>query len=393
MRLVTGGKCLSSKIVRLIDKHDRFSFAVAWMGSNNRAFETVCKSRSKLNKAVVGTHFYQTSPDVLDEFSCADNFRFFLQPNGVFHPKVYLFESVDNWDILIGSANFTNGAFAENTELLVHISSMDTDDNIKSEVENTILDYWKKANVVTQEEARSYRELSKIQKPFLQRLSGDYSSSGVGKAPIYTDVMKMSWETFLEKVKADPYHGFSERCDLLTEVNNCFKKHSSFSEMGLGVRKTIAGLPNEWNENWAWFGSMRGAGYFHQAINNNDPYISEALDSIPVEGRVDRSMYLEYIDVFRRAFPNGRDGIGIASRLLALKRPDQFICLDSKNKTVLLNDFNVKKSGLDYDRYWDDLIARITDSVWWNTPRPVDDVDKKVWDSRAAMLDAIFYQP
>ena len=48
---------------------------------------------------------------------------------------------------------------------------------------------------------------------------------------------------------------------------------------------------------------------------------------------------------------------------------------------------------MDYNRYWEEIIERITDSVWWNEPRPTEALAGAVWDGRAAMLDAIFYRP
>lgn len=138
---------------------------------------------------------------------------------------------------------------------------------------------------------------------------------------------------------------------------------------------------------------MKGAGYYHQAVNNNNPHLSSALDKIPLHGQVSRAQYDEYRAEFIKAFPKGRHGIGILSRLLALKRPDQFVCFDSKNRKELCKDFDIKQTGMDYDRYWEEIIERIIDSPWWKTPAPSGGTERAVWDSRAAMLDAIFYRP
>lgn len=139
---------------------------------------------------------------------------------------------------------------------------------------------------------------------------------------------------------------------------------------------------------------MRGAGCYHQAVNNNNPHLSKALDQIPLNGPVLRDHYNSYISEFVRAFPNGRHGIATASRLLALKRPDYFVCFDSQNKKKLCMDFGIKKqSQMNYERYWDEIIERIMDSAWWLEPRPTNILGGRVWDGRAAMLDAIFYNP
>ena len=138
---------------------------------------------------------------------------------------------------------------------------------------------------------------------------------------------------------------------------------------------------------------MKGAGYYHQAVNDNNRHRSLALDRVPHQGPVSRSQYEDYVAEFIKAFPKGRHGIGIASRLLALKRPDQFVCFDSKNQRELCKDFGIQQTGMDYERYWDEIIERIMDSPWWNSPRPHSEGESVVWDGRAAMLDVIFYRP
>lgn len=393
MQLSKGGSSLNSKLKKLSEKHENISFAVAWASSGTDAFDAIYSGRKKIKKAVIGTHFYQTHPDVVDKFAGSDNCHFVMQPKGVFHPKVFLFWSKLAWDLLIGSANLTKGALTENTELLLHITSNDSSEKFRAEIEQTIYDFWLQGEVVDVEKAKAYRELWKAQQGALRRVSGSYSPTTKSKPPVHTKIMVMSWDTFLARVKDDPHHGFIERCNLLELVRGCFTASKTFGDMELGMRKTIAGLPNTWNEYWGWFGSMKGAGYYHQAINENNEHISSALDEIPLQGIVTRDNYDAYVDEFVRAFPNGRDGISIASRLLALKRPDQFVCLDSKNKTRLCKDFGIKQTGMEYERYWDDVVCRIMDSAWWNSPRPKQKEAGQVWLGRAAMLDAIFYQP
>lgn len=393
MRLINGGSSLDSKLKKLVQKHEHVAFAVAWASSGINTFSAISSARKKIYKAVIGTHFYQTSPDVLDEFIGFKKCHFVLQPQGVFHPKVYLFWSKSSWDLLIGSANLTNGALTKNTELLLHVSDKDSDEKLRAQAENIIAGYWKQGEPVTGREAQRYRDLWKLQQRSLRRISGKYSASSKGKAPVHTEIMPMSWSVFFKKVQADPYHGFKQRCELLDLVRKAFSTHPSFSDMELGTRKTIAGLPNDLNEHWGWFGSMSGAGCYHQAINDNNVHISNALNIIPLEGVVTSEKYNAYIEEFIQAFPNGRDGVSTASRLLALKRPDQFVCLDSKNKSQLCKDFDINQSGMDYGHYWDDVVCRIMDSVWWNSPMPSNKQEKRVWLGRAAMLDTIFYRP
>jgi len=369
------------------------SFAVAWASVGTEVFEVIKNNRKKIRQAVIGTHFYQTHPKVLASFVDSKNVKFMLQPQGVFHPKAYLFWTNKKWDILIGSANLTAGALGKNSELMLYLSSGDGYLDIVTELHDQIEEYWSKSESVTTESAAAYSALWKAQQPALKRVSGEYSSGTKSKAPVHTEIMAMSWETFFKKVKADPHHGFNDRCDLIDMIREEFRQKVVFSRMELGVRKTIAGLPNDFNDHWGWFGSMKGAGYFHSAVNNNNYHLSAALDFIPFDGAVTRESYESYIKEFIKAFSEGKHGIAVATRLLALKRPDYFVCLDSKNRAQLCKDFGIKQTAMTYDRYWEDVVCRIVDSVWWNEPKPTEKKAARVWSARAAMLDAIFYSP
>ena len=127
---------------------------------------------------------------------------------------------------------------------------------------------------------------------------------------------------FLSAVQSDAHHGFEKRRALLQRVRGAFETAGQFRLMELGMRKTIAGLPNNFDKHWAWFGSMKGAGYYHQAVNDNNIHLSNALDEIPLRGPVTREHYDAYLTQFVKAMPNGGHGVAVASRLLALKRPD-----------------------------------------------------------------------
>jgi hypothetical protein len=295
---------------------------------------------------------------------------------------------------LIGSANLTHGAFSENSEAMVLISDSDqTASSLEREIVSLIDTYWAKATHATKASALAYRTLWLRKQPALRRLVGEYGRAKARKLPVDSAVMSMSWEQFLGAVKKGKFHDFDERCELLQLVRSAFLKQKAFASMELGLRQTIAGLPNNYDKRWGWFGSMKGAGYYREAVNANNSHLSRALDKVPLQGLVSRSQYEDYLREFIKAFPKGRHGVATASRLLALKRPDQFVCLDAKNQSELCKDFGVMQTGMDYQRYWDEVIERILGAPWWNEPRPNNTKDADVWDGRAAMLDSIFYRP
>jgi len=212
--------------------------------------------------------------------------------------------------------------------------------------------------------------------------------------PIYeAPVAVMSWATFMAKVRKERFHSLSQRLAMLGQIQRWLRKVAHFNELGVQQRKFIAGLPNTLNTDEVsagWFGSMKGAGTFNRRISTNDANISHALDAIPAHGEVTRSDYDGFVRHFSKSFP----GLWVApaTRLLAMKRPDAFVCLDSKNRRNLCRDFGIQQSGIDYERYWDDIVERIRDSQWWSHPDPRTSDERGVRDARAAFLDSLYYE-
>ncbi len=398
MALITNGQTLSNLLIKCIEKHNTITFATAWASANTDVINTLYENKSKIKKSAIGTHFYQTHPDVLEIFIDFNQVHFVLQPSGVFHPKAYLFQSKDSWDIILGSANMTHGAFTRNQEMTLHLSSRKNDnfDNLVSDIKKTIHAMWSSGEKMTSKKFENYKSMHNIQKSKIQSISGTYGEEKVKKSPLDSSVLNYSWDKYVHKVKIDEHHGVKDRCEILAEAQEQFAT-STFSKMSLEWRKAIAGLDNDFNgKDFKWFGSMSGAGKFANRIINNNENISKALDKIPLVGAVTSQNYFDYIDSFLEAFPNDRDGLAGVTRLLALKRPDYFVCLNQRNSQQLCKNFGISNIyGTDdkYKHYWERVIERILDSRWWNAPCPKNVLEKKIWDGRVAMLDAIFYTP
>ena len=394
MRLIHNNDDLDASLQKLIRHSDSISIAVAWASSHTTAFEQLVKAGPRLKQIVIGIHFYQTDPEVLASFTDSKTVRFILQPEGVFHPKIYLFRKGEAWTLVVGSANFTRGALTKNSEVMVEVSSSDvSDDSIKADATRLIESYWKSAKEVTDEDVKRYRLLHNIQQRRLQKVAGTYGSVKIRKTPIESDVMSMDWSQYIAKVRLDKAHGINQRIQLMSEMRNAFIQYQTFSDMPIELRKAVAGLPSKAIANSGWFGSMVGAGRFKNVIGTNSPQISSALSCVPSHGLVGRDQYDAFIENYIAAFPEGRHGLGTATRLLAMKRPDVFVCVDSKNRGDLCRELGVIQVGLDYERYWNEIVARVFDSPWWNAKRPKNHEDAEVWKSRAAFLDAIFYAP
>ncbi len=280
----------------------------------------------------------------------------------------------------------------QNVELCTLLTHNDGDH--LSELQCLIQRYSESAKSISAGDAAIYRRIWKAKQPELRKLGDQYGDDVPTKSAIDSKVMGMDWPVFLAELRKDQAHRFTERLNLLDKFQKAFSDVSHFEDMDDQIRRAIAGLPNNLIEHAAWFGSMKGAGVFKNVVIENPRFLSTALDKIPMSGIVAREQYRAFIDEYLRAFPNGRHGIATATRLLAMKRPDQFLCVDSANRKRLAADVGMRRADkLDYDRYWDEVVLRLMDSPWWKSAPPKSGDALRAWRARAAMLDAIFYEP
>ena len=169
----------------------------------------------------------------------------------------------------------------------------------------------------------------------------------------------------------------AERCQLL------FAKYGHLAKMPVVDRQFIGGTTKA----GGWFGSMKGAGYFKERLNTAAASLDAALDHIPHTGAVSKRAF----DNFAANYRWERSGVGTASRLLAMKRPDVFLCVDAKNRSGIGKAFGVSASSLQtFEGYWN-LMQRIWRCPWNRTPRPRRALDHRVWDARVALLDSLYY--
>jgi hypothetical protein len=138
---------------------------------------------------------------------------------------------------------------------------------------------------------------------------------------------------------------------------------------------------------------MTGFGHLRGLIGSNDVQLAQAIDSIPIQGEVTEADYRRFADIFRRAFSttSRAGGVPTASRFLAIKRPDSFLCVCKPNEQAAGKEIGFAYTSLDLDNYWDRVVEPIRASSWYQSPRPLDEGQAKVWDGRTAMLDAVYY--
>lgn len=402
MKLIVNQNDLKKEFKRLTKKYRDFYWATAWAGINSQPFEDLVKYERKIMQIVVGIHFYQTHPVFISQFIGNKNVRYILQPEGTFHPKIYLFYNSDSdWEMIVGSSNFTNSAFNTNKEAAILVSNGDSNSkSIYEDARKFIAQGWQDGTTLNRNQLEKYRVAWENQRPKINSLSGRYGGEKKTSKSIHeVAIISKTWKQFVSEVKNETSHGVKRRLRVIEISNNLFARVEHFSELLEEERKFIAGIPNsltlKGSEYWGYFGSMKGAGIFKNRIITNDIRISKALDQIPVSGQITRKHYESFIKLYHKIFIGTRleraNNIATASRLLAMKRPDVFVCYNVKNKGHFGVDFGVVQKGMNYDRYWDDIIERIYDCDWWLNPDPSDTIEMKVSMARAAFLDSLYY--
>src|SRR3569833_598349 len=176
MRLLTTSLSLRNAFQQLLVRHKKVSFAVAWASHDFPTCRYLLKHDEKISRGIIGTHFYQTDPSFIQHFFNDMRVKFNKAASGVFHPKLYFFEtSKSDWSFLIGSANFTAAAFSANVEACLLFEA--TDDRlgtIRPSLERTIAQYWNNAGYFKQHELEQYRFLWRIFRQRRKGMAGDF---------------------------------------------------------------------------------------------------------------------------------------------------------------------------------------------------------------------------
>lgn len=388
----------ASLLQHLCAKHDEIHVAVAW-GSKPIA-DSLLRHTRKFQSVTFGVAFCQTDPDLIDCLVDCENAYIAESQKRTFHPKVYYFSSGNDVEAIVGSSNFTRGGFERNYEANVHIIGSKTD-GIFNQIRAGLKRYEKVQIPVTREIAAKYRlqfnAAKRLPKPKNPSLKSERLAKQLGSS-----LVSMDWESYVSEVKSSKHFSHSDRLALLRKCQQLFSSTGTFSELSANQWKAIAGVIGDRQKHeaslgeydWRLFGSMRGMGEFGKLIKEKDIHIASAIDGIPRRGNVEKHHYKRFCKDFLRAFQNSaRTGSHpTATRLLAMKRPDVFVCISKPNQTRISSALDFPPTTLKLENYWDRVIEPIRYSRWFNAPRPTGE-DAELWDNRVAMIDAFFYSP
>lgn len=199
-------------------------------------------------------------------------------------------------------------------------------------------------------------------------------------------------------------HALEERLSLLSHINLC--KETPLAEMSENDRLAFAGkhtnnhTPAIYTFDCEWFASTKGAKLFHMLLDTAPQKFDDALSFIPLTGDVTPSQYQDFVKAYRNIFssytiekPNGEKApLAPATRLLAMRRPDQFIALTASKIDALCQGLSIPKfNNFDFESYWQDMIGTIRTFAWWHQPEPTDERELQLWKVRSLLVDLFLF--
>lgn len=357
-------------------------------------------------RIIVGTHGNATDPDVLDRLNDIRKGELRLVPHSgpLFHPKVYIFRGEKDSIALIGSANFTNGGFGENVEAVFETKQLRS---IRKWFKNQWKQYGKLSVNENQKsrnkEIEEYRERRRRKPPsraFTEMMGKpmrdprsrlkylDQAQDWSG----YVKALKRCQRWWKDRQTGLTVYGETRSWTHAIEQVGDLAKMSDWDGLNDDEIRQLLPIPNRDNDgnlNFGLLGTTRPkAGKIFLEDMDFRHRFKDAVTSV-VNARP-----TEFPDVAVRAANDIMErqyiGIGVATRILALARPDMVVSLNGASREGLVQIFpgidRLKRSG-DYGKF----LGRLYEEPWFDSEEPNDVFEQKLWSMRAALLDCFVY--
>ena len=388
--------------------------ATAWTTPNQSLCALQRREPPPTVRAVVGPLDGTTNPDALRALYCTGRLCIIASESRFFHPKIYIFRGVDRSVAWIGSANFTASGFENNEEVLFETSDTKA-------VECWFKRLWRGDKCVPLNESAIDRYAN------WRKSLGQQAPRKIWP-PATTNVATVDRMQLLEAVNDwKSYVMALEKCDLWWNWKSRREKYP-FSVLGkrhsylhtISAGREIA-HSSDWTNlnrsdsyilrgkdteegNWALLGSCRGkAEKIFNPENENLTDIMEIREQI--HRYVKQVRFASDINIVHVAHGKLQKivkdeigpfkGIGPAagSRLLTLARPDRLVSVNgasaAKLGQLICGEARTPKW---LANHYDKLLKWLHEQPWFKAQEPDDSVERKIWNCRAALLDAFVYQ-
>ena len=346
-------------------------------------------------RIIVGTHGNATDPDALKRLAEVGELRLVPHVGPLFHPKIYIFRGEEKSLAWIGSANFTRGGFEENVEAVFETKQCKS-------VSRWFECLWDECGQLPANAIEKYRRRRRINPPSrpFREMMGKPMRDPDDRLE-YLDQAR-DWSGYVNAL-AQCHSWWEDRMRGWTVYNaTCSWTHTIEQLMPIATMEYWSGLDRnevrrllgryDDNLNSGLLGTMRPMSINVFLKDNNvrqrlKDAVNEVVNAHPAEfpsvavGAVKSIISKE----------NEKMGIGMATRLLALARPDRMVSLNGASREGLARIFpGVDRLATpdDYGRF----LERLYEEPWFDSAEPGAEFEKMLWSMRAALLDCFVYR-
>ncbi|NQZ21193.1 MAG: hypothetical protein HRT53_03985 [Colwellia sp.] len=213
---------------------------------------------------------------------------------------------------------------------------------------------------------------------------GQFKMARIAPWPIFVD--------FIEQQST--LHALDERLRLLSYVDEIRQK--PLADLLVEDRLAFSGKHTSQHDyshydfDVEWFAGTKGAKVFHTLLELSPEKFDAALAHIPLTGDVSLADYQSFVSDFQQIFreytqiksQGEKAPLAVATRLLAMRRPDQFIALNNNKIDILCQGLSIAKfKNNDFSSYWQDMIGTLRTFAWWHQAEPEVIVESEAADT------------
>jgi len=401
---------LMERLEKNLARSTRVDVATAW-ATEGPALDLLRKAvddRDVKIRAIVGTYGNATHPKALERLRDVGTLRLAESDGAMFHPKVYIFHGSDKsksctW---IGSANFTGAGFKRNEEVVHETREVD-------DASGWFKRRWRRCGKLRANAIKEYRKRWCEQgvSPDLAELTATRTDVGtrqrlalLGEAERWTDyvaALEACDESWL-----DEGYGWSVLGETHSYLHTIREAGAIAQERWTGLSperaNMLLGLHDDSDGAWGLLGTLGAAAaavyvFLHPHEVGHPPILRQLRRSVDRVIQADDDTVVEMaVEVLEEICRVPRFGPGVATRLLALARPDRLVSVNRGSVDGLSEMFELPRTvqALGEPNNYRRLLHAVHELPWYGDHRPGRSRrEKQLWSMRAALIDSFVYRP
>ncbi len=212
-----------------------------------------------------------------------------------------------------------------------------------------------------------------------------------------------SWNSYYSLLHSQAHELELPAClKLLNVADELLNQNNDLANSSEQQRFLIGGINDlntqkQFNFNIQLLGDMQNFASFKKLLKNNPIDLNKLMKIIPSTGTIDGWHFMQFIDSYQQLFlANGFKQAPLfpATKLLCMKRPDQFVALSDETSEIFYQAFSIKPiKKLQFQRYWDEVITPIQQTEWFKTDQPMDTAQLPFHRVRVALLERFAVSP